>query len=91
MSRAATAARSAGSPSVVEYCSVRPTALSCSAAANATRVPGPSNSSGAGSPPAKEMTPGCWVSARMSRTGEDCTPRSRAASGGVGAASTVIR
>jgi len=90
VSRAATAARSAGSPSVVEYWSVRPTTASCSAAAKAARVPGPSNSSGAGRPPANEITPGCCVRARMSRTGEDCTPRSRAASGGVAAISTVI-
>ena len=51
----------------------------------------PSNSSGAGRPPANEITPGRSVSARMSRTGDDCTPRSRAASGGVGGVSTVIR
>ena len=44
-----------------------------------SRNPGASNSSGAGRPPANEMTPGCSVSARMSRTGEERTPRRRAA------------
>ena len=46
------------------------------------RSPAVSNSSGAGSPPANEITPGRAVSARMSRTGELRTPRSRAATCG---------
>ena len=89
VSRAATAARSAGSPSVVEYCSERPAAASVSTAANAARSPAASNSSGAGSPPANEIIPGRSVSARISRTGDDWTSRSRAASGGAAESSRM--
>ncbi len=42
------------------------------------------NSSGAGRPPANEMTSARWVSFRMSRTGEDWTSASRAESEGSG-------
>ena len=86
--RAAIAARSAGSPSVVEYCSDRPAASPSSTAANAACSPSASKSSGAGSPPANEITPGRAVSARISRTGEERTPRRRAASGGVAGSSS---
>ena len=85
-SRAAIAARNAGSPSVVEYCSV---AGEASAAANASASPARSKSSGAGRPPANETTPGRAVSARISRTGELWTPARRAAGGGGGAAGAV--
>jgi hypothetical protein len=50
--------------------------------ADDSRRPSASNSSGAGRPPAKEITPSCSVRARMSRIGEERTPRSRSATSG---------
>ena len=47
----------AGSPSVVEYCSVRP-GVPQRIVERAARSPSASKSSGAGRPPANEMTPG---------------------------------
>lgn len=48
----------------------------------AAAMPSASKSSGAGSPPAKLITSGRAVTARMSRTGEPPIDRARAASGG---------
>src|SRR4051794_38609549 len=68
-------------PSVGEYCSaVRP--VEPSTAANEARAPSRSNSSGAGSPPAKEITPGRSVRASRPRVTEDFTAATRADSGG---------
>jgi hypothetical protein len=76
VSRWAITERSAGSPSVVEYCKTRPAESSAKTAANASRRPTTSNSSGAGRLPANDTTPGRSVNARMSRTGElDTRPR----------------
>lgn len=82
--RAASAARSAGSPSVVEYCRACADD-SASTARYARAIPSASNSSGAGSPPAKLITSGRAVTARMSRTGEPPIEEARAARDGTGA------
>jgi len=52
---------------------VGPLMASLTATSNAARQPSRSNSSGAGSPPAKEITSGRVVSANRSRTGELAT------------------
>lgn len=79
--RSARAARSAGSPSVVEYCRAR-WGASANTSRNAAAIPSASNSSGAGSPPAKLITSGRAVTARISRTGDPPIAVARAASGG---------
>ena len=66
-----------------------PARSSASTAAYAARRPAASKSSGAGRPAASEMTPGRAVSARISRTGEPATPRSREARGGGGTLGTA--
>ncbi|MGX1512053.1 hypothetical protein RKD44_003341 [Streptomyces collinus] len=86
--RAASAARRVGSPSVVEYCRAR-AGVSARTSRYAAAMPSASNSSGAGSPPAKLITSGRAVTARMSRTGEPPIDRARAASGGSGALGAV--
>lgn len=82
--RAASPVRRLGSPSVVEYCNAR-SGVSASTSRKAAAMPSRSNSSGAGSPPAKLMTSGRAVTARMSRTGDPPTAPARAASGGTAA------
>ncbi len=82
--RAASPVRRLGSPSVVEYWSAW-AGVSASTSRKAAAMPSRSNSSGAGSPPAKLMTSGRAVTARMSRTGEPPTEVVRAASGGTAA------
>ncbi len=87
--RAARAFRSTGSPSVVAYWSAR-AGVSVSTAWYAAAIPAASKSSGAGSPPAKLITSGRAVTARMSRTGEPPIARARAASGGRGTAGVSV-
>ena len=82
--RSASSARSAGSPSVEEYCSARAATVGASVRANASAMSSAGNSSGAGRPPAKEITSARWVSSRMSRTGEERTSPRREESGGGG-------
>ena len=85
-SRAAIAARNAGSPSVVEYLQRRGRGQRGGERLGQPRA---IEDSGAGRPPANETTPGRAVSARISRTGELWTPARRAAGGGGGAAGAV--
>ena len=88
--RSASSARSPGSPSVEEYCSARAATVGASVRANASAMSSAGNSSGAGRPPAKEITSARWVSSRMSRTGEERTSPRREESGGGGVGITVI-
>src|SRR4051812_47477009 len=78
---AASRARSAGSPSVVEYCSARVASGPDITSAKAAASPATSNVSGAGSPPASEITSGRMAIWSSSRTGEECVSFRRRASG----------
>jgi hypothetical protein len=79
--KAASRARSAGSPSVVEYCSARVASGPAITAAKAAPSPSTSNVSGAGRPPASEITSGRIAIWSNSRTGEEWVSRRRRESG----------